>query len=627
MQAKDNLYLAVNQQELDAITIPADKPMYGSFMKIDEAVEKRLLEDLALMAKGEMLITNSYQHQMIQYYRLATDFETREKEAWNPFRPVIDKYLQLISFADLQNFARENLLAYLPFSMHIGADMKDTQINTVYLDDPGCFLPDKTYYTDNHPNGKILLEVLRKQVYCLLLDYGYLETEANTLLDDAFAYDFKIQQFTKDSVEKSDYASSYNPRDIDVCEQYSNYFSFKKYLVDLLNKDVTTVIVSNPSYFKHLNEILNPDNFQQLKAWMIVNEFLQVGNYLSEHIRELSSQYTKTITGNEEISKKEKHSFQLVCESFSSVIGDYYGKKYFGEEAKKDIQHIVKRIIDTYRNRLSRNTWLSKETIQKAILKLDKIETLLGYPDDIKEIHKKIIVDTNISFYQNKRVITELFVRNNLNKYQTEVNRKEWEMSANTVNAYYHPFNNLICFPAAILQAPFYSYTQSKSKNYGGIGAVIAHEISHAFDNNGAKFDEFGNLNNWWKEDDFKAFELKAEDMIELWNNFEVNGTKVNGKLTVSENIADLGGLSCALEALQSEEDFNLQEFFENWARIWCLKIRPEFEQLLLQIDVHAPTSLRANITPRHLDEFYSCFAVTSKDGMYLAPEKRITIW
>jgi len=200
-------------------------------------------------------------------------------------------------------------------------------------------------------------------------------------------------------------------------------------------------------------------------------------------------------------------------------------------------------------------------------------------------------------------------------------------MPAHQVNAYYNPSFNIIVFPAAILQAPFYSLKQTASENYGGIGAVIAHEISHAFDNNGSQFDEFGNLSNWWTDEDLKHFEGLAQEMIEEFDGLETEAGKCNGKLVVSENIADAGGLSCALEAAKGEEKPDIKGFFLNWARIWCMKSSLERQKLLLAIDVHAPNVLRANVQPKNLQDFYDVFDVHEGDGMWLEPEKRIHIW
>lgn len=627
MNIKDDLFLAVNGLDLQSMEIPDDKPMYGNFIRIDEDVERTLMNDIVKMKDGNLPLTNTYQKEMIAFYKQAMDYTRKEKESWDPFRPYIKKIESLKDFKELVDFSTKNILVSFPINLSVSSDMKNATTNTVYVSGANTFLPDKTYYEETHPNGALLLNVAKEQVRSLLLDYGYPQQEAEEMIEEAFYFDRQFKDYTKTSIERSNYAESYNPRSIEEVEAYSSHMSLKTWISTILNQDVMEVIVENPNYFEHLNEFFHPNNFKAIQSWMIVCEFLSVGALLSEDIREKSSVYTKALTGNTAISTKEKHAYRLVSSTFKDVLGDYYGKTYFGQEAKKDVEDMVARIIDTYRKRLSRNTWLSKETIEKAITKLNKIEVLIGYPSEIDKVYSHVHVDETKSFYENYMHIREVFELHQLAQYKKPVDRSKWEMGAHDVNAYYHPFNNLICFPAGILQSPFYSLSQGDSKNYGGIGAVIAHEISHAFDNNGAKFDEFGNLNNWWKEEDFNVFHQKAQQMIDLWNTFTTADGKVSGELTVSENIADLGGLACALESLKQKEGYCLKDFFTNWARVWCLKVRPEFAQLLLQMDVHAPASLRANITPRHFDEFYQTFEVTSEHQMYLKPEHRITIW
>ena len=215
----------------------------------------------------------------------------------------------------------------------------------------------------------------------------------------------------------------------------------------------------------------------------------------------------------------------------------------------------------------------------------------------------------------------------NFDKYSKPVENDLWSMSPDMVNAYYNPQLNHIVFPAGILQEPFYDLSQHPSANYGGIGAVIAHEISHAFDNNGSQFDEFGNLADWWTKEDFEQFDARAQKMIEAWTGEKSFGGEVNGTLTVSENIADAGGISCALEAAKMEDDYNADEFFKNWARVWRFKSSEEYAQMLLAVDVHAPAPLRGNVQLKHLDEFYSTYDIKPGDGMYLPEDKRVQIW
>lgn len=340
--------------------------------------------------------------------------------------------------------------------------------------------------------------------------------------------------------------------------------------------------------------------------------------------------FSRTLSGTEEAMAPKKAAYYLASGQFDQVVGDYYGKKYFGEIAKKDVENMIKEMIRVYKKRLEENSWLSQATKEKAIIKLDKLGVQVGYPESIParfDAYKTVTAEDGGTLLSNALAFSKIEAKDRFSKWNKPVDRSEWEMSADTVNAYYHPFRNVIVFPAAILQAPFYSLEQSSSANFGGIGAVIAHEISHAFDNNGAKFDEFGNLNNWWTEEDLEQFQNKAQAMIDEFDGLSLADATVNGKLTVSENIADAGGLSCALEAAKSEKDFSFEEFFVSWATIWRTKAKKEYQQLLLQIDVHAPAKLRANVQLQNIDEFYETFGITEQDEMYQKPEKRVHIW
>jgi putative endopeptidase len=404
----------------------------------------------------------------------------------------------------------------------------------------------------------------------------------------------------------------------------------KKLVTSLIGTTPDKVIVTDPVYFDHLNDILTEAHFPLFKSWMIIKTVRSLSGYLSEEFRQVSGIYSRVLSGTDEAMPQKKAAYYLASGQFDQVVGDYYGKKYFGEAAKKDVEQMVKKMIAVYKKRLEENEWLGDATKEKAVIKLNNLGIQVGYPDKIPALFdqfKTVPADQGGTLLSNTLAFSKLTLKDRFSKWNKPVDRSEWEMSADTVNAYYHPFRNVIVFPAAILQAPFYSLEQSSSANYGGIGAVIAHEISHAFDNNGALFDEYGNLNNWWTEEDLAQFQNKAQAMIEEFDGLPFADGKVNGKLTVSENIADAGGLSCALEAAKTESDLSIEEFFVNWATIWRTKAKKEYQQLLLQIDVHAPAKLRANVQPKNLDEFYETFGVTEQDAMYLAPEKRVRIW
>ena len=358
-----------------------------------------------------------------------------------------------------------------------------------------------------------------------------------------------------------------------------------------------------------------------------MNCLLSNSSLLSEELYEIGKLYTRALRGIDKNPVIEKQAYQRVSNIFSEPIGVYYGRTYFGEEAKKDVVSIVKKIIEMYKERMKNNSFLKEETKKKAILKLDTIVIKMGYPDKIDEYYSKLKVDDNDSLFDSMNKIFKIKILHNLEELNKPVDRTLWAMPGHLVNACYNPSSNDITFPAAILQKPFYSLDQSVSQNLGGIGAVIGHEISHAFDNNGAQFDEKGNLFNWWSKEDYDAFKKLTEKMIKEWDGIPFHGGKVNGKLIVSENIADNGGLSVTLAIMHTLKDADYQEYFKNWARVWCMKAKEEYILLLLTNDVHAPAELRANIQPRNFSEWYSAFDVKETDKMYIAPEDRVTIW
>ncbi len=333
------------------------------------------------------------------------------------------------------------------------------------------------------------------------------------------------------------------------------------------------------------------------------------------------------MSGSKEPKSKKKSAYYFATGQFDQVVGLYYAHKYFGETAKNDVHKMVEKMVAVYQKRLSENEWLSEDTKKKAVTKLNTLGIQVGYPDELDPLYKKFTVNEDENLYDNDARFTHIILEDHFSRWGKKVNRTRWEMPAHMVNAYYNPSFNVIVFPAAILQAPFYSLEQSSSENYGGIGAVIAHEISHAFDNNGAQFDELGNLHNWWTADDMKHFKALAQDEIDQFDGLETKAGKVKGKLVVSENIADAGGLSCALEAAKAEDSADIKAFFINWGRIWRMKSSLEREKLLLSIDVHSPNELRANVQPKNLIDFYTAFDIQPGDGMYLPEEQRVNIW
>ena len=626
---KDDLYEAVNGGWLKTAKIPDDKPATGGFNDLVDEIDKQLMDDFDAYATGKEKSDDSRFNEMIKLYRLAKKFDWRKKVGPQLLKRMLASVENLNSYEDYQSQWKNWILAGMPspISFDIDANMKNATVYALFASSPSLILPDKSYYeAEKKAQHDQLLQLWSSMVEALMDKLGYSKEEAKKIIDDAIKFDALLAPNVKSAEEAADYSKMYNPQTVAELASATDQLDIAAIIKQLVGEKPEKVIVTEPEYFKALNEILQ-DNFELFKNWALIRVIRENASYLDDEMREINGRYGRALSGSKKPVSQRKFAFYLARDMFSQVAGDYYGKKYFGPQAKADVHHMVEQMIKVYKGRLTNNQWLSKDTRDKAILKLDKLGIQVGYPDKIPALYDQFKVDEEESLIANLNQLTVTANKELFNRWNKPVDRMRWEMSAATVNAYYHPFKNIIVFPAAILQAPFYSLKQSSSQNYGGIGAVIAHEISHAFDNNGSLFDEFGNLNNWWTDEDSAHFKQLAQKMIEEFDGIPFAGQKVNGKLTVSENIADAGGLSCALEAAKTEADFNAQEFFINWATIWRMKATEQYMQLLLSIDVHAPQKLRANIQAENLDDFYRAFDIKPGDEMYRAPEDRVHIW
>ncbi|OYS68110.1 M13 family metallopeptidase [Limosilactobacillus reuteri] len=626
---KDDLYEAVNGEWLKTAKIPDDKPATGGFNDLVDEIDKQLMDDFDAYAAGKEKSDDSRFNEMIKLYHLAKKFDWRKKVGPQPLKRMLASVENLNSYEDYQSQWKNWILAGMPspISFDIDADMKNATVYALFASSPSLILPDKSYYeAEKKAQHDQLLQLWSSMVEALMDKLEYSKEEAKKIIDDAIKFDALLAPNVKSAEEAADYSKMYNPQTVAELASATDQLDIAAIIKQLVGEKPEKVIVTEPEYFKALDKILQ-DNFELFKNWALIRVIRENASYLDDEMREINGRYGRALSGSKKPVSQRKFAFYLARDMFSQVAGDYYGKKYFGPQAKADVHHMVEQMIKVYKGRLTNNQWLSKDTRDKAILKLDKLGIQVGYPDKIPALYDQFKVDEEESLIANLNQLTVTANKELFSRWNKPVDRIRWEMSAATVNAYYHPFKNIIVFPAAILQAPFYSLKQSSSQNYGGIGAVIAHEISHAFDNNGSLFDEFGNLNNWWTDEDSAHFKQLAQKMIEEFDGIPFAGQKVNGKLTVSENIADAGGLSCALEAAKNEADFNAQEFFINWATIWRMKATKQYMQLLLSIDVHAPQKLRANIQAENLDDFYTAFDIKPGDEMYRAPEDRVHIW
>ncbi len=561
-------------------------------------------------------------------YTLAKDVKRKKKHGIKPALKNLSVLKKLGTTRSFNLRAKELILTgiAMPISIAVEPNMKDTSHHCVMLQGATVILPDVSYYK-NEQQRDMMLDMWSGFAKQVLAIAGHDEEEINLLIKDTLAFDALIAKYAKTQEEWSEYTKMYNPMKTGRLAGMVKPLNLKKLLSDLFGFVPEEIIVAEPRYFKNFKEIFNQDTFGMYKNWAYVVTLMGNCSLLSEELRDLGGAFRRALSGIAAVSSPEKFAYQLSSGMYSEPVGLYYGEKYFGEEAKKDITEIVKQIVATYQKRIATNDILEQATKDKAILKLSKMGLKLGYPDRVEAIYSKLLFDESKSLFDIVNSLRKIRMEENFAKLNQEVDRTRWAMPGHMVNACYDPFVNDITFPAAILQPPFYSIHQTRSENLGGIGAVIGHEISHAFDSNGAKCDELGNLNNWWTKADERKFNKKVNAMIKQFDGIELPWGTVNGKFTVSENIADNGGMAVTLDIMSNSEGVSFEEYFANWARVWCQKAKSEYQALLLQVDVHGPNCLRANMPPRNFPEWYAAFHVKKTDGMYLAPSKRVVIW
>ena len=629
IRIQDDLYMFVNSETLDKLEIPDDKPYAGGFAMLADSVEKIMMEEFRAMAENKSY-PNDYIKRACELYAIAMDAERKEKHGITPALKCLSVLEEIKTVADFSRLYKTLSVNGIPTPINIGVetDMKNTKQHLVYIQGAGVILPDASYYKPEMAEQKAQILGIWTNVAKMVMSKTDLSAEnQEKYVNDALAFDEILGGLVKTSEEWSKYVEMYNPMETSKVSEMLSPLDFGAILTDLFGRIPETTVVTEPRFFGAFSSVLNDESILLYKHWAYVTGLLRACSFLSEELRDMGGMYSRAIMGIEKMQSIDKFAYNLASGMYSEPVGIYYGEKYFGEEAKKDITEIVYQIIDTYKNRIKTNDILGEETKDKAILKLTKMGVKMGYPDKVRPIYEKLVFNPDDSLFDIFVSLNKIKELETLAKLDKPTEPENWAMPGHLVNACYDPFVNDITFPAAILQPPFYSLKQTRSENLGGIGAVIGHEISHAFDSNGAKCDENGNINNWWKEDDFKRFEAKVEEMIQQFDGIELPWGKVNGAFIVSENMADNGGMSVTLDIMSKTDGVSYEEYFSNWARVWCQKARPEYLKMLLSVDVHGPSVLRANMPPRNFKEWYVAFDVKETDKMYIAPDKRIIIW
>src|SRR5690606_11185579 len=454
------------------------------------------------------------------------------------------------------------------------------------------------------------------------------------------ALETKLAAPRLDKIQSRDARNFNNPRSVAELQAMTPAVNWNKFIKDLgITKKIDTVIVMEPKYMAKLNTFLKTTPIEDLKTltrWSTLNNAADMLTTKME--RANWDFYSKTLNGAQNQEPADERALGTVDGAVGEAIGQLYVDAKFPPEAKVKAEKMIKNIIAAFQDRIKALDWMTEETKLKAIEKLDKFTVKIAYPDEWEDYSKLQIKEGN-SYAKNMLAVAEWAMQKNYSEINEPVDKKEWGMPPQTVNAYFNPLNNEIVFPAAILQPPFYNYTADDAVNYGGIGAVIGHEISHAFDDSGARFDGDGNLNNWWTEKDLDEFTKRGDALAEQYSQIEVlDGVFINGKFTLGENIGDLGGVLGAYDGLQRSfkengrpEDIDgftaEQRFFMSWATVWRTLMREEALRTRIKTDTHSPGMYRATQPLKNIDAFYEAFDINEGDAMYLAPEKRVRIW
>lgn len=638
----ENFFRFVNGTWLDKTEIPADKNRWGSFDELRLNTDKDALVILNDASKNPKYKSNTDQGKAVNLFKSIMDTVNRDNQGIEPIRPYLSKIDKVKNIQDLQKLLieMEPLGGIGFFGIGVGADEKNSNKNSVSIGPGRLGLPDKDYYVSDEKDSK---EKREKYLLHVTKMMQFLEppTQAKVSAEKILALEIAMSRPRLDRVERRDSRLQYNPMTIAELQKLTPAINWKNYFVTLGFSKLNNVIVTQPKYMKELQLILAANKVDDWKAYMKWCLLNGAASELTTNIDNTNFEfYGKTLTGSLKQRPREQRALQSVNGAVGEALGKLYVEKMFPVEAKQKAVDMIKNVIAAYKNRINNLVWMSSETKIKAIEKLNKITIKVGYPDKWKD-YSTLVLKSPVeggSFFSNDVNISKWQFKKDLAKLNKPVDKTEWGMSPQTVNAYYNPSYNEIVFPAAILQPPFYNYQADEAVNYGGIGAVIGHEISHGFDDQGARYNAEGNLIDWWTTKDLEQFTSLGTALADQYSALEpLPGVHVDGKFTLGENIGDLGGVNAAYDGLKlylTNKKIELidgftpeQRFFISWSTVWRSKIRDEALKNQVKTDPHSPGMYRAYIPIQNLDVFYDAFGIKQGDKMFVAPEKRVKIW
>ena len=626
---RDDFYAAVNKDALNSLEIKPGRTAAGTLYDLSDESDEKVGEIIKeIISKPHEKGTK--EQKIADVYNNFLDMEARNKAGITPIKKYLDLISQAQTTEDLlnaQSVVLDEISSLLYMGFNLTIDYKDSTKYMLYF---GTIAPDmsKDFYKDGTEAQKTSYLKYIKTLFTLS---GESDKDAGNMAVQCYEFEKMLADKMMNPEDYSNVDKMYNLFTMDeIKEMFPNVNMDKVFEESKLKKE-DKIAVADVGLVKEFARLFNDDNIDSLKAY---GKCLLLKAYKGAFNREFSdavNTFNQEFMGVEGNYTDEELAAGQVQSMMREYIGEMYTERYFSEKAKEDVEKMVQDIISVYRERLSNNDWMSEETKEKAINKLNNIKVKIGYPDtwetELDEVEIRSVKEGG-SYFENIINKAKVSRQKMIELQGTEVDKTEWIMYPFTVNACYSPTSNDITFPAAILQPPMYDVNASYEQNLGGIGYIIAHEITHAFDNNGAKFDENGNAADWWTKEDYTAFQNLCDKMVKFYDGQEaVAGIPMNGTLTLSENVADQGALACITEIASKLKNPDYKTMYRSMAECWASTMSREMSQYFASVDVHCADKIRVNRVVVNQDEFYDAFGITETDGMYVKPEDRVVIW
>ena len=616
-------------------------PQYSSYGVFNDLAEKNRLQLQQLFdnLQKEQHAFGTVGQKVKDLYNMAMDSIRLNREGAQPIQADL---------AEVQTFKKENLTETLAkmhlalanpfFGIGVDGDLANSSMNVVYMSAGTSGLPDRDYYLNTDPDSKKLQEAYRNTLVKLYVLAGFKEKDAKRAVKTVYDMEYKFAEASMTRAEQRDYTKLYNIRTVEQLQQDYPAINWRQYF-DLMGlKELKQVILTEPKVMAVANEFMTTMKDQAFKDYFSNEIITGSAGYLSDEIAETSFDFFgRMLTGQQERQPRWKRAQGYPNGLLGEAVGQLYVEKFFPEESKQKMMKLITNLRKSLAQHIASLEWMSPETKINALVKLNAFTVKIGYPDKWRD-YSGLVIDPQKSLYENIKAASIYETRRNLDKCDKPVDREEWGMTPQTVNAYYNPLNNEICFPAAILQAPFFDPNASDAVNYGAIGVVIGHEMTHGFDDQGSTFDADGNMANWWKQEDSEKFHASAEKLAAQFDQIIAVGEEhANGHLTLGENIADQGGLRIAYDAFKKTDEGQSDEvidgftpdqrFYLSYGRIWAENITDEAAYQQTKTDPHSLGKWRVNATLRNIDTFFNAFGVKAGDKMWLDPADRAIIW